>query len=34
MEEVIKKQMLSLPEVKEMLSKTDPEAMDQIQLDT
>jgi len=31
MEEVIKKQMLSLPEVKEMLLKTDPEAMDQIQ---
>ena len=31
MEEVVKKQMLSLPEVKEMLSKSDPESMDQIQ---
>ena len=31
MEEVVKKRMLSLPEVKEMLSKTDTEAMDQIQ---
>jgi len=31
MEEVVKKRMLSLPEVKEMLSKSDPESMDQIQ---
>jgi len=31
MEEVVKKRMLSLPEVKEMLSKTDLESMDQIQ---
>jgi len=31
MEEVVKKQMLSLPEVKEILSKRDIESMDQIQ---
>ena len=31
MEEVIKKRMLSLPEVKEVLSKRDIESMDQIQ---
>ena len=31
MEEVVKKRMLSLPEVKEMLSKSDLESMDQIQ---
>jgi len=31
MEEVVKKRMLSLPEVKEILSKTDLESMDQIQ---
>ena len=31
MEEVIKKQMLSLPEVKEILSNSDLESMDQIQ---
>jgi len=31
MEEVVKKRMLSLPEVKEMLSKGDLESMDQIQ---
>ena len=31
MEEVIKKRMLSLPEVKEILSKRDIESMDQIQ---
>tara|TARA_B100001750_G_scaffold54071_1_gene41120 strand:+ start:152 stop:478 length:327 start_codon:yes stop_codon:yes gene_type:complete len=31
MEEVVKKQMISLPEVKEILSKGDPESMDQIQ---
>ena len=31
MEEVVKKQMISLPEVKEILSKADPESMDQIQ---
>ena len=31
MEEVVKKQMLSLPEVKEILSKSDLESMDQIQ---
>ena len=31
MEEFVKKKMLSLPEVKEILSKGDPEAMDQIQ---
>ena len=31
MEEVVKKRMLSLPEVKEILSKNDPESMDQIQ---
>ena len=31
MEEVVKKRMLSLPEVKEMLSKSDPESMDHIQ---
>ena len=31
MEEVIKKQMISLPEVKEILKKSDIESMDQIQ---
>ena len=31
MEEVVKKRMLSLPEVKEILSKSDIESMDQIQ---
>ena len=31
MEEIVKKQMISLPEVKEILSKGDPESMDQIQ---
>ena len=31
MEEVVKKQMISLPEVKEILSMGDPESMDQIQ---
>ena len=31
MEEVVKKQMISLPEVKEILSKGDPESLDQIQ---
>ena len=31
MEEVVKKRMLSLPEVKEVLSKRDIESMDQIQ---
>ena len=31
MEEIVKKRMLSLPEVKEMLSKGDLESMDQIQ---
>ena len=31
MEEVVKKRMLSLPEVKEILSKQDVESMDQIQ---
>ena len=31
MEEVVKKQMISISEVKEILSKTDPESMDQIQ---
>jgi len=31
MEEVVKKTMVSLPEVKEILSKTDIESMDQIQ---
>ena len=31
MEEVVKKRMLSLPEVKEILSKSDLESMDQIQ---
>ena len=31
MEEIVKKKMISLPEVKEILSKGDPEAMDQIQ---
>ena len=31
MEEVVKKRMLSLPEVKEILSKHDVESMDQIQ---
>lgn len=31
MEEIRKKQPISLAEVKEMLSKTDPESMDQIQ---
>ena len=31
MEEVVKKRMISLPEVKEILSKSDPESMDQIQ---
>ena len=31
MEEVVKKQMITLPEVKEILSKQDIESMDQIQ---
>ena len=31
MEEIVKKKMISLPEVKEILSKGDPESMDQIQ---
>ena len=31
MEEIVKKQMISLPEVKEILSKNDVESMDQIQ---
>ena len=31
MEEVVKKTMVSLPEVREILSKTDIESMDQIQ---
>ena len=31
MEEIVKKKMISLPEVKEILAKGDPEAMDQIQ---
>jgi len=31
MEEVVKKRMLSIPEVKEILSKRDIESMDQIQ---
>ena len=31
MEEVVKKQMITLPEVKEILSKRDVESMDQIQ---
>jgi len=31
MEEVVKKQMITLPEVKEILSKQDVESMDQIQ---
>jgi len=31
MEEVIKKRMVSLPEVKEILEKQDPESLDQIQ---
>ena len=31
MEEVVKKRIISLPEVKEILSKGDPEEMDQIQ---
>ena len=31
MEEVVKKRMISLPEVKEILSKQDVESMDQIQ---
>ena len=31
MEEVVKKRMISLPEVKEILSKGDAESMDQIQ---
>ena len=31
MEEVVKKRMLSIPEVKEILSKRDVESMDQIQ---
>jgi len=31
MEEVVKKRMISLPEVKEILSEGDPESMDQIQ---
>ena len=31
MEEVVKKRMISLPEVKEILSKHDAESMDQIQ---
>ena len=31
MEEIVKKQMITLPEVKEILSKQDTESMDQIQ---
>jgi len=31
MEEIVKKQMISLPEVKEILSNVDIESMDQIQ---
>jgi len=31
MEEIIKKRMISLPEVKEILSDSNPESMDQIQ---
>ena len=31
MEEVVKKRMISLPEVKEILSKDNPESLDQIQ---
>ena len=31
MEEIVKKKMISLPEVKEILSKRDVESMDQIQ---
>ena len=31
MEEVIKKQPVSIPEVKELLEKSEPESMDQIQ---
>ena len=31
MEEIVKKRMISLPEVKEILSKDDIESMDQIQ---
>jgi len=31
MEEIVKKQMITLPEVKEILSKRDIESMDQIQ---
>ena len=31
MEEVVKKRMISLPEVREILSESDPESMDQIQ---
>jgi len=31
MEEVVKKRMISLPEVKEILSEGNPESMDQIQ---
>ena len=31
MEEVVKKQMISIPEVREILSNEDPESMDQIQ---
>ena len=31
MEEIVKKQMITLPEVKEILSKQDVESMDQIQ---
>ena len=31
MEEIVKKQMITLPEVKEILSKQDAESMDQIQ---
>ena len=31
MEEIVKKQMITLPEVREILSKQDVESMDQIQ---
>jgi len=31
MEEVVKKRMISLPEVREILSESNPESMDQIQ---
>ena len=31
MEEVVKKRMISVPEVRDILSKGDPESMDQIQ---